>query len=114
MILSHSYLVTAGAIFVFSDTPNCAGYTIEHGGRCSCPDAAVGTAFKLGVPCKHEAVAKLLAQSHVTEAARMVAERETSTVLSHGMVASDDDSWLYKPERSAVDRLARIAAELDR
>ena len=104
LILSHSYLVTAGAIFVYSDTPGVAGYTIEHGGRCSCPDAAVGTAFKLGVPCKHEAVAKLLAQSHVTEAARMVAERETSTVLPYSTVANDEEAWLYKPERSAAPR----------
>ena len=102
LILSHSYLVTAGAVFVYSDSPGVAGYTIENnGGRCSCPDAAVGTAFKLGVPCKHEAVAKLLAKSHVVEAARMVAERETSTVLPYSTVANDEEAWLYKPERSA-------------
>ena len=79
LILSHSYLVTAGAVFVYGST--CAGYTVEHNGQCSCPDATVGTAHQmLEGRCKHWWTARLLAQSHVTEAQRLVAGAKLAAI----------------------------------
>ena len=83
LILSHSYLVTAGAIFVYSDTPKIAGYTVEHNGQCSCADATIGTAHQmLDGHCKHWELCRLLAQSHVTEAQRLVAGAKLAAIAS--------------------------------
>lgn len=71
LVDSRSYVVTTGSVFVFSDSADVAGYTVEAGGACSCPDATVGFAARnLGGLCKH----RLLVEAVLT--ARMLIEQQ--------------------------------------
>ena len=69
LIASKSYVVAGPSVFVYSDRPGVAGYEVV-GGRCSCPDATVGSAWRAGIPCKHALVARA-----VLTARRLIVQR---------------------------------------
>ena len=60
LIAAHAYIVTEGAVLVYSDCPGVAGYTVEDGRACPCPDRQLGQAAKLGIGCKHELTAQMV------------------------------------------------------
>lgn len=74
LVASRAYVVTAGAVLVYSDAPSCPGYTVVEG-SCPCPDATLGWAARhLGGRCKHVIAAELAAASaRRVEAARRLA-----------------------------------------
>lgn len=64
LVSAGAYVQTAQSVFVYSDAPGCAGYSVDLATmRCSCPDRTKGFAFRAGIACKH------------IEASRMVAGR---------------------------------------
>lgn len=60
LVAARAYLLTDGAVLVYSDQPGAVGYTIAHDGHCSCADATVGQAARLNIPCKHRLVAGMV------------------------------------------------------
>lgn len=60
LVEAGAYLVTDGAVLVYSDRPGCAGFTVAAGASCPCPDRQLGEAARLGIPCKHEVAAELV------------------------------------------------------
>lgn len=59
LVEAGAFLVTGDAVLVYSDRAGVPGYTVEAG-RCSCPDATLGEAARLRIPCKHATAAELI------------------------------------------------------
>lgn len=61
LVDAGAFLATDGAVLVYSDRPGVAGYTVEVGRGCSCPDATLGQAARvLQGRCKHRLAAELV------------------------------------------------------
>jgi hypothetical protein len=62
LVAAGAYLVTPGAVLVYSDAPDVVGggWTVADG-ACPCPDATVGIAARLlDGACKHRMAAELV------------------------------------------------------
>jgi hypothetical protein len=119
LVLAGAYLVTPGgasggsAVLVYSDRPGVPGYTVEDG-RCTCPDATVGQAARLGIACKHAVCARwVLAERRATVFPRRAAPPLTTKRLP----PRDGDAWLDAQDAArsrAARRLEEIATEMGR
>lgn len=69
LIAAGAYLVTRGAVLVYSDQPGVVGHTVVNG-RCDCQDANVGFAFRNGLMCKHQLVASAVLRARMVIARR--------------------------------------------
>ena len=77
LIVTHSYLVTPGSVYVYAEEPGVAGYSVEDG-QCPCPDSRIGWASKhLDGRCKHVILAEI-----VRSAVRSMAEARLSDIAT--------------------------------